>query len=310
MYRNYPFMTLDSLSDEQQPPQPDMVQGMQSDETSGFGVFVDCTDTLMISTTIGSDKPMSKTDGPVCRELLDDIRRQTYLVEDQPGIMREVRDQLRELQAKLYHAIPKEKGIPLRNEGAKSKQSKCKVTNFHALPTRKRKLKFAGRVGEKKDKIKCATKIRLDEDATQCNLEEEIITSHYDDRFEAEESVSEDENASSGDITEICQDVRQGETKEMFTLKKAGALDIPLHLIYKPLRQYLNGNDLRSIGHGKSITGNVITVMQKMLQDQYPGVNGLQDPLNGVRLKFHVYKDTTFVQILHDGSYHWVAVST
>ena len=63
----------------------------------------------MISTTIGSDKPMSKTDGPACRELLGDIRRQTYLLEDQPGILREVRDQLRELQAKLYHAIPKEK---------------------------------------------------------------------------------------------------------------------------------------------------------------------------------------------------------
>ena len=66
----------------------------------------------------------------------------------------------------------------------------------------------------------------------------------------------------------------------------------------------------QSIGHRKSITGNVIAVMQKMLQDQYPGVNGLQDPLNGVRLKFHVYKDTPFVQIVHDGSYHWVAVST
>ena len=39
MYRNSPFMTLDSLSDEQQPPEPDMVEGMQSDVTSSFGVF-------------------------------------------------------------------------------------------------------------------------------------------------------------------------------------------------------------------------------------------------------------------------------
>ena len=68
--------------------------------------------------------------------------------------------------------------------------------------------------------------------------------------------------------------------------------------------------DMECITNNRMLTDNVIFALQKILQKQHPQANGLQDPVLGQCLTFNVYKDTPFVQVLHNGNYHWLAVST
>ncbi|KAI4805818.1 hypothetical protein KUCAC02_010414 [Chaenocephalus aceratus] len=44
-----------------------------------------------------------------------------------------------------------------------------------------------------------------------------------------------------------------------------------------------------------------------MLKDQFPQMKGLQDPVLGTKLHFEIAHGS-FVQVLHDGSLHWVTV--
>ncbi len=57
------------------------------------------------------------------------------------------------------------------------------------------------------------------------------------------------------------------------------------------------------------LTDNIINATQKLLQKQYPAMPGLQETLLGKTLTFDVMEDE-FVQVLHSGGCHWVAVST
>ena len=58
------------------------------------------------------------------------------------------------------------------------------------------------------------------------------------------------------------------------------------------------------------LNDNLIQTFQQMLKIKYPNAHGLQDPLLGQALNFAVYQTIPFVQVLHDGSLHWIAIST
>ena len=47
-----------------------------------------------------------------------------------------------------------------------------------------------------------------------------------------------------------------------------------------------------------------------MLKIKYPDANGLQDPVLRQALNFAVDQTIPFVQVLHDGSLHWIDIST
>ena len=47
-----------------------------------------------------------------------------------------------------------------------------------------------------------------------------------------------------------------------------------------------------------------------MLKKQFPDANGLQDPLLGQLLRYHIYQNTPFVQVIHNDRYYWLALST
>ena len=80
--------------------------------------------------------------------------------------------------------------------------------------------------------------------------------------------------------------------------------------VHESLRAHITAGDLRNISQKKFLTGNVIAVIQQFIKAQYHVPYGLQDPLCGIRLQFVVCKEKPFVQVLHDGNYHWVTVST
>ena len=58
------------------------------------------------------------------------------------------------------------------------------------------------------------------------------------------------------------------------------------------------------------LNDNIIQTFQQLLKIQYPDENGLQDPVLRQALNFAVYLTTPFVQVLHDGSLHWIVIST
>ena len=45
------------------------------------------------------------------------------------------------------------------------------------------------------------------------------------------------------------------------------------------------------------------------LQDPFPDANGLQNPLLGQLLRHQIYQNTLFAQVIHNGCYHWLALS-
>ena len=47
-----------------------------------------------------------------------------------------------------------------------------------------------------------------------------------------------------------------------------------------------------------------------MLSQEYPDVKGLLDPVLVQALQFKVSNESPFVQVLHTGSFHWIAIST
>ena len=53
-----------------------------------------------------------------------------------------------------------------------------------------------------------------------------------------------------------------------------------------------------------------VNAVQKMLKKQFTEANGLQDPVLRQGLNFQVYRSIPFVQVLHDGRIHWVAISS
>ena len=76
------------------------------------------------------------------------------------------------------------------------------------------------------------------------------------------------------------------------------------------LRKNLTARDLKSISNNQALNDTVIQVFQAMIQQQYPEMGGLQDPVLGTNLTFSIYQSKPFLQILYNGSFHWIAVST
>ena len=67
---------------------------------------------------------------------------------------------------------------------------------------------------------------------------------------------------------------------------------------------------MKDISDSRMLSDNVVNAFQKMMEKQFPEANGLQDPILGQTLSFKVQKNKSFIQVLHDGKLHWIAIST
>ena len=93
--------------------------------------------------------------GPSCREMIDEIRRLTFLVEDQSELLSGVLANLVEIKRGMYDACPKENDIallPTIQKGRKVDSEVLPGKRLQELPPRKRKMKFAQRVGERNER--------------------------------------------------------------------------------------------------------------------------------------------------------------
>eukprot|EP00794_Sanderia_malayensis_P011536 gene11537-12729_t len=73
------------------------------------------------------------------------------------------------------------------------------------------------------------------------------------------------------------------------------------------VRSQLTKCDLTIFEKNEMLNDNIINTFQKMLANQFEHPAELQ--VLGAKLKFNTL-DVPFVQVLHDGSLHWVAIST
>ena len=124
----------------------------------------------------GKELKNSRSNGRACRELLDEIRRTTFLLEDNHNLMEELREHLTTLQAELFNSVPRECGIPLRRVKTRKAMTKVKSEQFLTLCRRKRKVKFGGRIGQRKEKIMQAIEINVGKEGNHGDIETEIIT--------------------------------------------------------------------------------------------------------------------------------------
>ena len=82
------------------------------------------------------------------------------------------------------------------------------------------------------------------------------------------------------------------------------------NLSQKHPRVNLTAGDVNDLSHNRMLNDNVIQRFQQMLTIHYPDADGLQDPVLGQALNFAIYQTIPFIQVLHDGSLHWIAIST
>ena len=192
-YRNSPYMILDKLSENATVEANTTVGNVDIQITGDTkpdpqDVDDDINDTNVdFATVLGQEKKIPSNDGPACRALLDDIKRLTFLIEDQHDPIKQLRDHLSNLRAEVDRVVPRERGIPLRKEEMtmKSNMSKIKNAKITALQHRKRKGKFSRRVGEKKEKSMKSVNFRIDDCADEQNdVEEEIIMEESDAELE------------------------------------------------------------------------------------------------------------------------------
>ena len=72
----------------------------------------------------------------------------------------------------------------------------------------------------------------------------------------------------------------------------------------------LSFSDLKTISNSQMLTNNVVNLLQKMLKQVFGDAMGLQDPVRVRNLSCDVYQNRPFVQVIHNGRYHWLALST
>ena len=81
---------------------------------------------------------ISRSIGPFCRELLNDVRNLTFLVEDEAEVLHTVKEKLEEIRAILRGSIKTDENLLLETQQTKNRKRKINLKP-HQLPMRKKK---------------------------------------------------------------------------------------------------------------------------------------------------------------------------
>jgi len=286
LYITSPFLCLDQLDNDVQSENTtnnstDVEEDSISSSNSEAPLINDLPETSNINSQNDPvNDPVKIYSTDMCLERLKRIRELIYNIQDQPVVtIHQIYEDMVKLEQKLEKISPNQ-----GKHGLKEKQ-KCSNIPIYKKP---RTEKIKKRVGEKKEKVQAAANIViLDTTIKPKNSKkrEEEVTEEivFDDL--ANIVISSDEE---------CDD--QVAPTERF--------------VETSLRSLLNTGDLLSISNQQMLSDNVINVLQKMLKRQYHNTSGLQDTVLGQTLSFDVIQNKPFVQILHNGNAHWLAIST
>ena len=304
LYRNSLFMILDEMFDaesnaHEESSTNDKTAAARQEEPcqleTEMPVLDDSKDNINLAREIGRKRTCNGPSGPAVRELIDEVRRASFLIEDSTDLIKEVHQKLSEIKDTIYKHASTEKGIPLRQVTPK-KQAKLKSSQkLKTLRLRKRKNPFTGRMGLKKEKMMKA--------ASGLNV--------------AQSNENDKENEI---IEEVINDGKEHLGSTKFSFSTDGAVIPNFHIESDSddepkehtfaTRQLLKKTDLKRISENEMLNDTIIHVFQGIMQKQHPEINGLQDPILGQTLSFSIYRNKRFVQVLHDGRLHWICIST
>ena len=304
VYRNSPFMTLDE--EIQQHKSREILQDFEDSEQPDSQ---DDQDVLRhelgndSSSSQQSPKSHEKCCGPLCRETLDEIRRLSFLVQDRSEILSETHETLTLLKRKLYAAWSTEKGLQLlpANTCGDEKRKKSRLS-LQSLPMRKRKSQHVNRIGEKRDQTEEAKKFKIYGREIIPFTEKGVVG--VIDMDGVTTFVSTVENCAA-----TVEDPSENSSVQTDESVKTTLSHNEKPFIGDPLRCNLTQKDLSAFFKNRMLNDNVINVFQKMLGRDIQNASGLQDTVLGQNLKFKSMSHTPFVQIIHDGRFHWVALS-
>ncbi len=192
------------------------------------------------------------------------------------------------------------------------------------LPGRKRKNPYAGRIGEKRERHEQRSKINVNVSESKMDaIEEEIVDNDFDacEEFTVPivfENNNEKANESSKNTNkfQLQSLLKKPKSHEYYnSVDLTNEPDNEGPTIDKPfpcdsIRSTLTFKDLASISKNKMLTDNLINVFKKIMARDFNQQIGLQDTVLEQKMKFKCIPAGNFVQILHDGKYHWVAIST
>ena len=248
-------------------------------------------------------KVKNRVNGDTCRSLLNDIKNLSLLIGNDKKKLNRVfcvtkskrRDRMRSSQRKRY-SINAQK-VPNSSSTRRSKKQ------LGQIPLPKRKTSKLKCVGEARERFIGSTDLKITDEGKRVK-NENVLVEHLVD-----ENVNYDsESCINVDIT--IRNKGKDLDESIQTKKDNKHNEFRENLSQKNPRVNLTVGDLSDLSHNRMLNGNIIQMFQQMLKIQYPDANGLQDPVLGQALKFAVYQTTPFVQVLHDGSLHWIAIST
>ena len=188
----------------------------------------------------------------------------------------------------LDNAVPKESGIKLEENEKKPIGVKRK---FFEIPVRRKKAKFQNRHGVKADTAKKASIINVEEHVS--DKSSNILTEVVD--LEDEINVSNDIITQVVDLEDEASVSIDDEEIEYVVNPKQSLISIP-------------SSEVDIIKNNEMLTDLSINVAQKLLKHQFKLEEGFQDTILGQKLMFSE-ESGKFVQILHNGCYHWVMVT-
>ena len=212
---------------------------------------------------------------------------------------------LKNLIEEIECNLPKENGIPLmprRLPSSSSTRRLKKQLGQIALP--KRKTSKLKRVGEARERLIGSTDLKITDERKRVEIENVLVENIVDENVNYDSVSSFNAGITNKNQGEDLDD--SIETNEDSNKHNKFRENLSL----KNPRVNLTAGDLNDLSHKRMLNDGIIQTFQQMLKIKYPDANGLQDPVLGQALNFAVYQTIPFVQVLHDGSLHWIAIST
>ncbi|XP_047123038.2 uncharacterized protein LOC124806314 [Hydra vulgaris] len=278
LYRSSPFLNIDTFTNDFVLSKSNIIKCNHVNHNS-FNLI---NDTICSTTTINpykdSTRKRSSTASEV-REMLATIKNLTFDFDESSEELSDLHETLSNVLKKLYQARKKEKGLPLSSGYGMHDYVHKKQKNIVDLPVVKKKL-YSNRVGEKKEKLMVASIIKIESNFYEAPVQESIIT---EDQITGEETFQ----------------------TNSFTNNYLGK-----SVLFERNYSLLSQEDFEDISKNRMLSDTVIKCFQDMLKKANPYANGLQDPILGQLLKFDVIGSLPFVQIIYNGDYHWLAIST
>ena len=139
LYRNSAFLMLDSLSDYRNINYGPDELAMEDKESHGTVNESDIEEPFEIKDVLDNlpkKGKISRSTGPFCRELLNDVRNLTFLVEDEAEVLHTVKEKLEEIRAILKGSIKAGENVLLEPQQTENRKRKINLKP-HQLPLRK-----------------------------------------------------------------------------------------------------------------------------------------------------------------------------